>query len=397
MKLTALETIRDPEATNLLWVFLHGEGGLIGFGETFRGAAAVEAHLHDQIWPHLQARHPFDLERISTELLRPYVGSRSSGAEIRAASAVDIALWDLFAQAKGEPLWRLLGGLAHDHVATYNTCAGPRYNASGGRRAIAAAEAPIERYDDQIAFMRDAGALAKDLLAEGIRAMKIWPFDPAAGAFRGQALWRREIAAAEQAVAAIRDAVGHEMEILIECHALFEPPAARTIAEAIRPYGIFWMEDPIRNADPKALADFRRMAGVPVTASETFAGRAQFLDVLRADAVDYAMLDIAWCGGLTEARKIAALTDAFQRPVAPHDCTGPVVYAASLHLAFATPNCVFQESVRAYYRGWYAQAVTGLPLPSDGRFAPPTELGHGVRPKADWLARPSLLRRISRR
>ncbi|MFW5680758.1 MAG: enolase C-terminal domain-like protein, partial [Pseudomonadota bacterium] len=259
MKLTALETIRDPDATNLLWVRLHTDDGRIGFGETFRGAAAAEAHLHDQVWPYLQDRHPFDLERISTDLLRPYVGGRSSGAEIRAASAVDIALWDLFAQAKGEPLWRLLGGLAHDAMPTYNTCAGPRYNASGGRRAIDAGEAAVERYDDQIAFTRDAGALARDLLGDGIRAMKIWPFDPAASSFRGQGLWRREIEDAERAVASIREAVGNAMEILIECHALFEPPAARTIADAIRPHGIFWMEDPIRNADPAALADFRRL------------------------------------------------------------------------------------------------------------------------------------------
>ena len=395
MKLTTLETIRDPAATNLLWVRLHTDDGRTGLGETFRGAAAVEAHLHDHVWPYLRERHPFDLERISTDLTRPYVGARSSGAEIRAASAVDIALWDLFAQAKGEPLWRLLGGLAHAAMPTYNTCAGPRYNASGGRRAVGAGERAAARYDDQIAFTTDAGALARDLLADGIRAMKIWPFDPAANAFEGQAVWRSEIKAAEQAVAAIRDAVGDAMEILIECHGLFEPAAARTVAEAIAPYGIFWMEDPIRLADPAALADFRRQVRVPITASETYAARAQFLDVLRAGAIDYAMLDVSWCGGLTEARKIAALADAFQRPVAPHDCTGPVVLAASLHLALATPNCVFQESVRAYYRGWYGDAVDGLPLPDGGMFAPPGGTGHGVRLAERFLARGDLGRRMS--
>jgi len=395
VRLAALETIRDPTATNVLWVRLATEDGLFGLGETFRGAGAVEAHLHEAVWPWLKERHPFDLERISSELTRPYVGARSSGAEMRAASAVDLALWDLFGRAKGEPCWRLLGGLAHDQMATYNTCAGPRYNASGGRRSVAAGERASARFDDQVAFTTDAGALARDLLADGIRAMKIWPFDPAAAAFRGQAIWRRDVAAAVRAVEAIRTAAGDEMEILIECHALFEPAAARTIADAIAPYGIFWMEDPIRLADPEALADFRRTVRVPITASETYATRGPFLDVLRAGAIDYAMLDVSWCGGLTEARKIAALADAFQRPVAPHDCTGPVVFAASLHLAFATPNCVFQESVRAFYRGWYGDAVDGLPVPEAGVFRPPAGPGFGVRLSDALLARDDLIRKTS--
>ncbi len=395
MRLRALETIRDPQATNLLWVMLRADEGLTGLGETFRGAMAVEAHLHDQIAPYLRDRHPFDLERISAELTRPYVGARSSGTEIRAASAVDLALWDLFGKAKDEPVWRLLGGLVHDRMATYNTCAGPGYNASGGRRAVAAGDAAAHRYDDQSAFMTDAGALARDLLADGITAMKIWPFDPLAGNIRASALKKADVARAVTPVAAIRDAVGDEMEILIECHGLFEPPAARRIAEAVEPYGIFWLEDPIRLADPAALADFRRNVRVPVTASETWAGRAQFLDALRLNAIDYAMLDVAWCGGLTEARKIAALADALQRPVAPHDCTGPVTYAASVHLAFATPNCVIQESVRAYYHGWYAEMVAGLPLPAAGLFAPPAGPGFGLTSTPEYLTRPELVRRTT--
>ncbi|MEO1089577.1 MAG: mandelate racemase/muconate lactonizing enzyme family protein [Pseudomonadota bacterium] len=396
MRLTTLETIRDPSATNLLWVRLHSDDGLVGLGETFRGAAAVEAHLHDAVAGYLRDRHPFDLERINTDLTRPYVGARAASAEIRAASAVDLALWDLFGKAKQEPVWRLLGGLAHERMPTYNTCAGPRYNASGGRRAIAEDDVATERYDDQLAVATDPGALAKDLLADGIQAMKIWPFDPAAAAFGGNGIWRSDVQAATATIAAIRDAVGDAMEIMVECHALWEPAAARTIADTIAGYGIFWMEEPIRLADPQALADFRRAVAVPITASETWSTRGPFLDALRLGAIDYAMLDVSWCGGLTEARKIAALADAFQRPVAPHDCTGPVVFAASLHLAFATPNCVFQESVRAYYRGWYGNVVDSLPMPERGTFGPPGGHGLGVALSDAFLQRRDLLRRSTR-
>lgn len=396
MRITAVETIRFPEAGNLIWVRLHTDTGAIGLGETFRGAAAVEAVLHETIAPGLRDVDPFDVERLSRNMTRLYVGSRSSGAEIRAASAVDIALWDLFGQAKGEPVWRLLGGLAHDRMPTYNTCAGPRYNASGGWRRIGDDEKPLFRYDDQVAFTRDAGALARDLLAEGIGAMKIWPFDPAAVETGGGFISGQALEAGLAPVRAIRDSVGDAMDILIECHGLWEPAAARTIAAGLAPFNVVCMEDPIRLADPLALADLRRQIDVPVMASETLATRSQFLDHLRADAIDYAMLDVSWCGGLTEARKIAALADSFQRPVAPHDCTGPVVYMAALHLAFAVPNAVFQESVRAYYRGWYADMVTAVPSPDrNGFFQPPDGPGLGLAPTDAVLARDDLIRRTS--
>ena len=99
--------------------------------------------------------------------------------------------------------------------------------------------------------------------------------------------------------------------------------------------------------------------GCPVCASETAATRSQFLDFLRKGAVDYVMLDVSWCGGLSEAKKIATMAEAFQRPVAPHDCTGPVVFAASIHLALNLPNAIFQESVRAYYSSWYRRPRHG--------------------------------------
>ena len=395
MRITALETLRFPEFGNLLWLRLHTDQGLIGFGETFRGAPAVEAQLHSDVAERVLGADPFDIERLSQQLSRPYVGARSSGVEIRAASALDIALWDLIGKAKDEPVWRLLGGQSHARMATYNTCAGPRYNASGGRREINQGEAVVTRYDDQVAFMRDAGALAEDLLNDGIKAMKIWPFDAKAAAFGGGAIARAELLDALRPVQSIRAAVGDAMDILIECHGLWELPAARAIADGLADYGIFWMEDPIRLADPVALADLRRQISIPITASEVYATRAQFLDVLRADAIDYAMLDLSWCGGLTEARKIAALADSFQRPVAPHDCTGPVVFMASLHFAIATPNAIFQESVRAYYRGWYQDLVSAVPQPVDGFFVPPAGPGLGLEPKSDVLARKDLIRRIS--
>src|SRR3954463_15890788 len=119
--------------------------------------------------------------------MTPYLGFSSTSAEVRAASAVDIALWDLAGQRHGIPVYEALGGAARMQIRAYNTCAGYAYNTAGvARRDISASDEALGPYDDQIAFMRDAGALAESLLLEGYAAMKIWPFDIYALASGGQ-------------------------------------------------------------------------------------------------------------------------------------------------------------------------------------------------------------------
>ena len=106
--------------------------------------------------------------------------------------------------------------------------------------------------------------------------------------------------------------------------------------------------------------------------------RGSFLDLLRTDAVGVVMLDISWCGGLSEARKIASMAEAWHLPIAPHDCTGPVVLAASTHLSLNAPNALIQESVRAFYTGWYKDAVTALPEVKNGYITVPPGPGLGL-------------------
>lgn len=147
-------------------------------GEAFRGAAAVEAVIHESTAPFLLGRDARQIEGISRRLLTPYVDFGPSSAEICAAAAVDIALWDLAGKRLGVPAHKALSGPSRDRVRSYNTCAGYDYNTkSAARRDISAADQARGPYDDQVAFMCDAGALAESLLAEGFTAMKIWPFD----------------------------------------------------------------------------------------------------------------------------------------------------------------------------------------------------------------------------
>lgn len=390
-----VRTIRLPARANLVWVELETDDGLVGLGESFRGAPAVEAVLHDQAAPFLLGRDSRRIEAISRHLLTPYLGFHSASAEVRAASAVDIALWDLAGKRAGIPVHEALGGASRTSIRAYNTCAGYSYNTAGvWRRAIGAGDAAQGPYDDQVAFTRDAGALAESLVAEGYSAMKIWPFDPFAEASRGQMITLADLKAGLEPFVKVRRAVGDKIEIMAELHSLWNAPSAIRICRALEDVGVFWAEDPIAKMDDaRALADLRRQTRTPICGSETLAGAVAFRDLLVADAVDVVMLDLAWCGGLTEGRKIAALAEAFAKPLAPHDCTGPVTLMAGLHLALHAPSAIFQEVVRAYLSTWYRELVTGLPEVAGGLVQAPTGpgLGTALLPavKADAVVRES--------
>jgi L-alanine-DL-glutamate epimerase-like enolase superfamily enzyme len=154
-------------------------------------------------------------------------------------------------------------------------------------------------------------------------------------------------------------------------------PAIR-IARALESFGTYWHEDPIRMDSLGELRRYAEASPAPVCASETLGSRAAFRDLLETGAAGVVMLDVAWCGGLSEARKIAAMAEAWHLPVAPHDCTGPVVLTASTHLSLNAPNALIQESVRAFHRGWYRDVVTALPPITRGQITAPAGPGLGL-------------------
>ncbi|MCS6878820.1 MAG: mandelate racemase/muconate lactonizing enzyme family protein [Geminicoccaceae bacterium] len=391
LTITAIETLRLEEFPNLLWVRVHTDEGLIGLGETFFGPRAVEAYVHETAAPRLLGQDALAIERHARTLLhRQYVGFSGSGAEMRGASAIDIALWDLFGKATGQPLWRLLGGLARPKIRTYNTCAGYRYvrSAKGQLTENWGLERKEGPYEDLDAFLHRADELARSLLEQGITAMKIWPFDPAAERWDGCYIAPDELDAALEPFRKIRAAVGSRMDIMVEFHSLWNLPTAKRIFAALEEFEPFWFEDPIKMTDFEALAELAASTRVPITASETLATRPVFRALMARRAVGVVMLDVAWCGGLTEAKKIAALAEAHQLPVAPHDCTGPIVFVASCHLSLSAPNALVQESVRAFYTGWYRELVTELPRIEQGWILPMEGPGLGTDLLPEVFARP---------
>jgi len=153
---------------------------------------------------------------------------------------------------------------------------------------------------------------------------------------------------------------------------------AYRIAAAIEPFDPFWFEDPMKADDLDAIAESARSTRVPVALGETLSTRWTFRELMERHAARIVMFDVGWVGGLSEAKKIATMAEAHNLPVAPHDCTGPVVLTASAHLAINAPNALVQETVRAYYTGWYKEIVTTLPTIADGFIAPPSGPGLGT-------------------
>ena len=378
MKITALETIRMAERPNLIWVQVETDAGLTGLGETFFGAAAVEAHLHEHVAPRVIGRDPLQIDRLAGDVAG-YLGFRSTGTEMRGNSAFDIALWDIFGKATGQPIAQLLGGFTRREIRTYNTCAGVEYIKSAAGQSVANfGLGASARYDDLNAFLHRADELAQSLLEEGITGMKIWPFDTAAEKTGGISISSGDLKAALEPFEKIRRAVGDAMDIMVELHSNWQLLPAMQIARALEPYGTYWHEDPIKM---DSLADLRRYAAAsiaPIAASETLGGKAAFRDLLQTDAAGVIILDLSWCGGLSEARKIGAMAEAWHLPIAPHDCTGPVVLAASTHLSLNAPNALVQESVRAFHRTWYGDVVTALPPIKNGMISVPPGPGLGL-------------------
>jgi L-alanine-DL-glutamate epimerase-like enolase superfamily enzyme len=397
MKITKLETLRIAEFPKIVWLRVHTDEGLTGLGGTSYASEAVEAYLHQYVAPKVLGRDPLAIESL-VRGAQDYLGYRSSGVETRALSALDLALWDIFGKACKLPVYQMLGGASRPAIRTYNTCAGYRY-ARDTRGQVSAnwgldgrSEGP---YEDLDAFLHRADELAHSLLEQGITAMKIWPFDTCAEASDGWHIPGPDLERCLEPFRKIRKAVGNQMDIMVEFHSLWRLPAAQKIARALAEFDTYWHEDPIRMDSLDLLKQYAPHSKAPICGSEILAGRWSFKDFLETGVAGIVMFDLGWCGGITEARRIAALADAWQIPVAPHDCVGPVVFAASLHFSIWAPNALVQESVRAFYTGWYKELVTNVPQPVRGFFEKPSAPGLGCELLPEVWKRKDAVVRVS--
>ena len=364
MKITALETLRLGEFANLLWVRVHTDEGLVGLGETFmgrgrgRGLPARDGRA-EAPRPRSAAR-----SRRSTRALANYLGWRSAGVETRGNSAVDIALWDLFGKAHGQPVADMLGGRSRDRDPRLQHL---RRLQVHPRRARAVGRELARRRNRRAPtrtstrFLHRADELALSLLEQGITGMKIWPFDIAAERTRRLRHHARPSSKpALEPFAQDPPAVGDRMDIMVEFHSLWSLPMAKQARPRARPSSTPTGTRTRSASTTSATSPTTRRTARPGSARRRRSPtRTRSASTCETGVAGVVMLDLSWCGGLTEARKIAGMAEAWHVPVAPHDCTGPVVYAASCHLSLHARNALIQESVRAFYTGWYNELVVG--------------------------------------
>ena len=371
MKITAVETIYLPRgitvhagAITYLWVRIHTDEGLIGLGESYPNAEAEASIVHSRLAAVLLGKDPSAIDRLWADMFLAVSYSGWGGAEMRAISAVDIALWDLLGKATGQPIYKLLGGASRQSIRIYNTCY------------------------DKVDFSCEAGRLARELLASNIRAMKIWPFDPIARENNGNYISAEQMRRAIEPLRLIREEVGEAIDVAIEFHGFWNLPSAIKIARALETYKPMWLEEMLPQDNLAAYAELARSTQVPLCLSERLMTRWGFRELLENRAASVIMPDIAWCGGISEGKKIATMAETYYLPIAPHNCGGPILHFATTHLSANITNLYIMESVRRHYHDEYEGLVTRKLIPdATGDLPLPPGPGLGVELSSEVLSR----------
>jgi L-alanine-DL-glutamate epimerase-like enolase superfamily enzyme len=277
-----------------------------------------------------------------------------------------MALWDLLGKRTGQPVYQLLGGASRPGIPIYNTCY------------------------DHIDFLKEPVRLARELLESGIRAMKIWPFDGIALRLRGQMLSADQLAAGMEPLVKIRKEFGDSMAVAMEFHGYWNLASACRIARALEPYEPMWLEEMLPQDNLAAYRELASSTHLPLTISERLMTRWSFRELIENRAARVIMPDISWCGGISEAKKIATMAETYYLPVAPHNCGGPVLHFASAHLAANIPNLYILETVRRHYLDEYRGLLTADLLPANGQLPLPPGPGLGVDLAPDILHHPNV-------
>jgi galactonate dehydratase len=321
----------DTSAPPLTYVFVQvdTDEGLTGWGEitTYPGAVAnrtIVAALHEA-GSFVEGEDASNIEAIWHKFLRAftYVGTR--GAATAMLSAIDIALWDIRGQALGVPIYELLGGAVRETIPLYT----------------------------HFQYARTVEAMVDHACAEvgrGSRAIKTDPFMAAGGLSNVRYVDGQIDRAVENTavamIEAIRNAVGPDIEVLIDAHALYNVPTAVRLANRLAPYAITWFEEPCPPESYDALEQVRAQIPTRISVGERLYTRFEFLPVLTRHLTDYVMPDVTWTGGISELKKIATLAETFYVPISPHDASGPVNVMAGAQVMMSVPNFYRLEARR---------------------------------------------------
>ena len=387
LAITAIETtIPDDIMPGSLLIRIHTESGIVGHGETYYAPHAVASMLHDWMARRLLGHDALAIESHWRFFYERCANFGVRGTELRAISAIDLALWDILGQFAKLPIYRLLGGAVRSKIAVYNSCGNPSYgrNPYGeqGWPGYGSIGSPGKLQDSYNLFHDPCGLVA-ELLEEGYTAFKTWLFDSVAHERGGMRIGLAELEQTLRPLHAIRERFGNQIEFMVDGHGFFMLPAALRIAEGLRALQPLWLEDILKTDNLDTLTDFRRQSQMPLSVSEMLLSRADFAQVLSRQATDYVMIDPTWVGGISETVRIAHLAQTYNVPVTMHDCTGPLTLFAGLHVNAAVPGCCFQETVRAHIRTFYKDLIDTPVVIENGHTPLPRGAGLGTRLNPD--------------
>ena len=359
---SARTTVVGTPWRELVFLELETDSGLVGTSEV-RMVSRTDTLLGclDELAPrHVIGTDPFDVERLAWNIQRAEY-DRPGEVSQSALASFDVACWDLIGQSLGVPIWKLLGGKFLDRVPAY---ANGWYQAERDPAAI--------------------GALARKVVAAGYRAIKLDPFGHASAELPASER-RRAIAL----VAAVREAVGPDVEIMVEMHGRFTPSTAAAVARLLEPYDPAWIEEPTPPENPAAYRTVRAATHLPIATGERAHTMEDIRGFIEGGLVDIVQVDLTHFGGFLAMKRLAGWADAYSLLLAPHNVCGPVGTMANLHFAVSTPNYKVLEHFNDFADAWVHELVDASPRidPADGCFMAPDRPGLGLKLDRDACAK----------
>ncbi|MCY3897964.1 MAG: mandelate racemase/muconate lactonizing enzyme family protein [Caldilineaceae bacterium] len=354
--------VLGTEWRNLTIVKVETDEGLVGVGEcrALNRTDGVLGYLSEAAPRYILGEDPFNVEALVARMFREDFG-RAGEITQTVTALLEVACWDIIGKALDQPVYKLLGGAVRYQIKGY---------ANGWYTG--------ERTPDEF------HAAAKRVLDKGYRALKFDPFG--AGFYEME---RPEKNYVISLVEAVRDAVGPDVEILIEMHGRFNPVTAVEFARELAPFKPSWLEEPVppeNIAAQKKAADAIAPLGIPVATGERLHTMYEYRELFELQACDIIQPDITHFGGILNTKKLAAWAEAYYMLIAPHNVGGPISTAAALHLAACTPNFKIQEHFNDFAEAYVKQAAPGNPEIEDGYFALPSGPGLGVTLDEDVVA-----------
>ncbi len=351
MKIKAVDTyIAGNPWKNWLFAKVITDEGLYGIGEGTLNyfARTIEAAIHE-LSPLIIGLDPFQIEILSQKLIRD-IYSEGGQVHMCAVSAIEIACWDIIGKATGQPVYNLMGGRCHEKLRAYANgwYRGPRTPESFGEKA-------------------------KEVARRGYTALK---FDPFGDNWR--LMTRYEFDLSVDIIAAVREAVGPNVDLLIEGHRRFNVGTAVQFAEAMARYRPTWFEEPTDHLTIKETIEVARRSPVPIATGESFSNKQQFAELLEGGLITYVQPEPLNLGGLFATRKICDLVDTHLGMVAPHSAQGPVCSAACVQLNASLPNFFIHEIFDEFNESWEREIVTNHVEVVDGYIEIPDRPGLGM-------------------